>query len=262
MTLDGLFGELWDGFVQSCPRADVIHRLLEGRGEAIVNDHIALRTFESPTVGLARLAGPFVRLGYEKAGEYDFPAKRLRAHHYEHPDPRRPRVFVSELQMRELSRGVRRIVARLLEQVPPGARDREDLPVLGRPWTIPWATYEALRAESEYAAWLGAFGFRANHFTIDVGRLESFRGLSELTGFLRQEGFPLNDAGGVIKGSEIAGLEQAATFADDVDVQFSDGLHRIPGCYYEFAHRFGGFGGFVASSADKLVHSTDRRATG
>jgi len=59
-------------------------------------------------------------------------------------------------------------------------------------------------------------------------------------------------------------LEQSATLAAPVDVEFSDGVRRIPGCYYEFARRYplpNGtlYTGFVERSADKIFESTDRR---
>ena len=39
-------------------------------------------------------------------------------------------------------------------------------------------------AESEYAAWVAAFGFRVNHFTVDVGALSTFPDLEALDAFL------------------------------------------------------------------------------
>ncbi len=51
--------------------------------------------------------------------------------------------------------------------------------------------------------------------------------------------------------------------ASEIPVKFDDGLHNIPGCYYEFAKRYplaNGklYQGFVAKSADKIFESTNR----
>ena len=58
--------------------------------------------------------------------------------------------------------------------------------------------------------------------------------------------------------------KQGSTMADRQPVEFADGSHEIPTCYYEFARRYvlpGGrlFQGFVANSADRIFESTHRR---
>ncbi len=100
------------------------------------------------------------------------------------------------------------------------------------------ATYAALLDESEYAAWVAAFGFRVNHFTVDVNRLTTIADLAELNALLRAAGFTLNEAGGAIKGTPADRLEQSSTRADEVDVAFAEGVARVPSCYYEFARRY------------------------
>jgi hypothetical protein len=134
----------------------------------------------------------------------------------------------------------------------------------GRHWNLERATWERLAAESEYAAWVAAFGLRANHFTVSVNHLVTFDGLAELNEFLVDRGFALNEAGGAIKGSPAELLEQSSTLADQVDVEMADGSHRVPSCYVEFARRYPGpdgalFQGFVPTSADRIFESTDRR---
>ncbi|MBC7974224.1 MAG: DUF1338 family protein, partial [Myxococcales bacterium] len=135
-------------------------------------------------------------------------------------------------------------------------------PWAGRPWRVTHAVYRALLAESEYAAWVAAFGFRVNHFTVDVGSLSTFPDLQALDAYLVDHGFTLNDSGGTIKGSAADRLEQSSTRADSVEVTFDDATVRIPSCYYEFARRYplpNGelFQGFVPVSADKIFESTD-----
>src|SRR5262249_14189827 len=154
------------------------------------------------------------------------------------------------------------LIGDLVAQLPTNFGMREDLPWAGRPWNLSHAEYRQLLDESEYAAWVAAFGFRVNHFTVDAGSLHTFPGLAELNAFLVANGFTLNEAGGVIKGTPAEHLEQSSTRADAVAVQFSDRTATIPSCYYEFARRYAlpsgeRFEGFITSSASKIFESTD-----
>lgn len=263
--LDALLQALWDDYADLNPQARRIHALLADEGEVVVNDHIALRTFDDPRVDLEVLAAPFERAGYRAAGAYRFAEKKLRARHWEHPDPARPKLFISALELGRCSEALRERVAGLLAQVPAALLASPSLPACGRPWSVSAAEVEALRGESEYAAWLAAFGFRANHFTVLVNALRRFHDLQSLCAFLKGHGFSLSQAGGEIKGAPALGLEQASTLAGEVVLPLADGPHRVPGCYYEFARRHPGpdgrlFQGFLEGSADKIFESTDRQA--
>jgi hypothetical protein len=262
--MDELLERLWADYAALTPQAARIHALLRARGETVRNDHIALRTFDLPAVEIESLDRVFVGGGYRPAETYEFPDKHLFAYHYEHPEPRYPKLFISALVVGELSVEAQEIVRALVSQVPPGASASPWFAVSGRPWPVDGPTVERLRAESEYAAWLAAFGFRANHFTVDVNALTTFSGLEELNRFLIDNGFRMNDSGGVIKGTPDALLEQSSTLADEIDVQLADGPHRLPSCYYEFARRYPGpdgriFQGFVPASATRIFESTDRQ---
>src|SRR5688572_6370213 len=116
--LDELFRRLWIDYAAITPQAARIHELLEQRGEKLFNDHIALRTFDHPDVGIDMIERAFVDAGYEAAAEYEFPEKRLLAYHYEHPDPNRPKVFISALLLDGFSPALRTRVNGLLEQIP------------------------------------------------------------------------------------------------------------------------------------------------
>lgn len=257
---------LWQGYVAITPQAQRIHELLTARGDTVVNDHIALRTFDLPGVAIEDIDRVFVTCGYQAAQSYEFPDKKLFAYHYQHPEPGRPKLFVSALLVSELSEQAQGIIGRLVAEVPAGAAAHPLFVSSGRPWRLLHTDYTRLAQESEYAAWLAAFGFRANHFTVDAGQLGSFPGgLAELNRFLVEQGFALNQSGGEIKGSPAELLEQSSTLADEVDVEFEGGeRHRLPSCYVEFARRYPGpdgelFQGFIAGSATRLFESTDRR---
>ncbi len=260
---NALHKRLWDDYAAINPQARAIHDLLASRGEQVVNDHIALRTYDDERVNLAVVARAFEAVGYEPKEDYVFEAKKLRARHYEHRDPQQPKVFISELRLKDFSDALQQTVKSLIDQMDPALPQRWDFPVVGRPWDVSYGTYEALAAESEYAGWVAAWGFRANHFTVDINALRTFDSLEQFNAFLKEAGFKLNTSGGEIKGSPADLLEQSSTMAELAEVAFTDGPRKVPACYYEFAKRYNKpdgtrFEGFVAKSADKIFESTDR----
>ncbi len=267
ITLEILFKKLWEDYARINPQAEGIYRLLRSRQEKIINDHIAFRTFNIPKVGIDVLAKTFVEFGYAPKGEYHFPDKKLYAKHYEHPDRMNPKIFISELKLAEFSTEFQGIINNLVEQIPDQVIKRKDFCVAGVPWkTFPWEIYERLKKESEYAAWVAVFGFRANHFTVFFNSLKTFKTLEDLNDSIKASGYALNASGGEIKGSPREYLEQSSTLAQPFKVKFADGMNEIPACYYEFARRYplpNGelFSGFVAQSADKIFESTDNKPT-
>jgi hypothetical protein len=265
-TIDELFDALWADYVALAPAALRIHALLGDRGEVVRNDHVALRTYALPGIGLDALARPFEAVGYAPRESYRFDDKKLRARYWQHADPLRPKVFISELCVAELAPGSQQIIDRLAMQLPAGFGARDDLPWAGRPWRVRSAEYESLLIASEYAAWVAAFGFRVNHFTVDVNALTTFPDLASLNAFLLEHGFTLNTSGGAIKGTRADRLEQSSTRAEQILVDFAGDKLAIPSCYYEFAKRYALpdgslFHGFVPASADKIFESTDVKPT-
>lgn len=260
MKVAELLDALWRDYVATTPQAERIQRLLAERGEVVRNDHVALRTYNLPGIGVADLARPFEALGWQLQDDrYRFEDKKLVARYWRHPDPTLPKVFISELCVEELSAGGSQIIHGLVRQIPAGF---QLMPWAGRPWQARRAEYETLLIESEYAAWVAAFGFRVNHFTVAVNALTTFPDLPSLNAFLVDHGFAMNQAGGVIKGTPAQRLEQSSTLADSINVELGGETVRIPSCYYEFARRYplpGGelFQGFVPASADKIFESTN-----
>lgn len=264
MTLESFLQDMWQDYLKLTPQAATIYEGFLQRGEKVVNDHIALRTYNAPGWGLKTLAKTFEDFGYKSSGEYVFKEKRLYAQHFEHENPLMPKVFISELELEKFSQTLQDAVASLLAQVESDFLQRQDLAYAGRPWQLSYSTYQELAGESEYASWLAAHGFRPNHFTINVNELKTLKTLEQVNEFVKSLGFALNTSGGEIKGGPEDKLEQSSTLASDIEVSFSDGVYKIPGCYYEFAKRYpleeGGelYQGFVAASADKIFESTSR----
>jgi hypothetical protein len=261
MSLENLFENLWDQYSAVNVQAGQIHSLLRQRGDHVMNDHIAFRTFGLPKVGIDTLASFFIRYGYEFKGTYEFKTKKLRAVHYEKKDC--PRIFISELKVEEFSPFLQNTVKELVDAVPITAVKNESFLYSGILWpSVNRQTYLKLLEESEYCAWMSIFGYVANHFTIDVNHLDSFSGIEELNEFVKSHGFLLNCAGGEVKGTLEQYLLQSSTLASEVRVNLSGEECIVPGCYYEFAERFkmpNGelFNGFIEASADKILESTD-----
>ncbi|OEE77647.1 DUF1338 domain-containing protein [Vibrio genomosp. F6] len=262
MTPDVLFESLWKDYIQRlCPSADKVHQLLREDAE-LINDHIALRTFNVAPLGIETLAKPFLALGYKECGDYLFESKKLIAKHYEHDDPNQPKVFISELKVEECSEALQAIVAKLVEQVDAQQLKTQDFLYSGRQWELSFEDYQTLAKESEYSSWLAAHGYGANHFTVSVNQLNDFSEVQEVNDHLSSVGFVINGSGGEVKGSPEVLLEQSSTMADRVSVQFTESEQVVPGGFYEFAKRYPMndgqlYTGFVAASADKIFESTN-----
>jgi hypothetical protein len=262
-TLPALLDKMWQDYITINPLAKKISDLLTGQGETIQNDHIALRTFNHPRVSVDIMARPFLESGYKYGGDYHFPEKKLYAKHFEHPDSTLPKIFISELKLEEFSAELQKTVTALVDQIPKGQESEFDFVSIGRPWKVTTRIYNDLLKESDYAAWVAAFGYRPNHFTVFINTLRNFSDIRVLNDYLKNQGFKLNASGGEVKGTKEVCLEQSSTLANNIEVRFDDGPLTIPACYYEFAKRYPMadgklYQGFVAASADKIFESTSR----
>jgi len=260
-----LFDNLWQNYLSVTPSAVKVHELLGStQQDDVINDHIALRTFNLEKVGLEKLAAHFKAVGYKECGEYHFEAKKLYAKHFEHEDPTQPKVFISELLVEKFSPELQAAVKEMVDQIDEAAVTADNFLYSGAHWKVSKETYKKLLEESEYAAWMAAWGYRANHFTVSINHLANFDTIEAVNQALKDGGFPLNTSGGEIKGSPEVLLEQSSTLADEQMVEFADGEMMVPSCFYEFALRYpmaSGemYTGFVAASADKIFESTNAR---
>lgn len=262
-TLPALLDKMWKDYVEINPLAQKVYDLLAKDDEQILNDHIALRTFNHPRLNIDIMAKPFLESGYKYMGDYHFTEKKLYAKHFEHADEKMPKIFISELLLEQFSPELNKIINRLVNEIPAGKENEFDFISAGRPWKVTTKDYQDLLKESDYAAWVAAFGYRPNHFTVFINALKKFSDINILNDYLKSNGFKLNSSGGEIKGSKEVCLEQSSTLANNIEVSFSDGKLTIPACYYEFAKRYpmqNGklYQGFVAASADKIFESTNQ----
>ena len=264
MEYQELFNTLWRNYSSQNPSANKVYELFTQEGEQIENDHIAFRTFNDPCLNIKVLAKPFESLGYKAIGEYHFEEKKLRAIHYENRNIiNAPKVFISELILEQCNSFLQSTIKDAIEKIPANELATENLLLKGNIWGKPsYPIYEKLRVESEYAAWLYVYGFRANHFTVSINSFKKYDTIEKVNQFLKDNGFKLNASGGEIKGTPEMLLQQSSIMADLISVDFIEGKFEIPACYYEFALRFkdkNGFlySGFHAQSADKIFESTN-----
>lgn len=262
--LKQLFDNLWQQYTTESPDSLKVYKLLEQEGEKVVNDHIAFRTFADPRVGVIQLEKFWTALGYEAKANYRFDTKKLTAKHYEHKtDENMPKVFISQLEISEFSPFLQEQATKCVDRIPAKLLTSSEILYSGCVWgELDYDVYQKLLAESEYAAWLYAFGYRANHFTVYINHMKKLNSLTSINNFLKQHGFKLNAAGGEIKGTPEELLEQSSTMANKVELKFKQGTYPVLNSFYEFAKRYpmdNGklYQGFIAASADKLFESTN-----
>lgn len=263
--------------------AAMVRKGLIRKADDIENDHIAFRTMGVPQLGVQSLEKIFLHYGYTKMDHYYFASKKLDAWWYAPPLPKYPRIFISELRVKDLSRQAQDIIASYTDEVktdPVTLLDLDDSKAVDTflhsgLWRTPTlADFRALAAESEYAAWVIYNRYYLNHFTVSVHNLPAgYNTIAEFNQFLEQNGFILNDAGGKIKTSPDGNLLQSATVAGMIPATFAGGeTIKIAGSYVEFAERkvLPAYAhlpageilrehrreGFEAGNADKIFEST------
>jgi hypothetical protein len=259
-----IFERFWNRYSTENPNAKRLYDLFTARGEKVVHDHIALRTFDDPRMNIDVISRLFTENGYEAKGTYEFKVKKLRGMHFEHKsDPKAPKVFISELLISQFSDYLQTTIRDYLNRPGDNIYGESDLVYGGSIWgKISFDTYNRLREESEYAAWLLVYGFRANHFAVKVNELKQFSTLQEVNEFVKGNGYLMTTVGGEIYGTPEELLEQSATMAEIQPVEFTNGVHGIPSCFYEFTLRYNRpdgtqYPGFIAANADKIFESTD-----
>ena len=263
MDSNEIFNLLWKDYSEQNPSVRKIYDLFINEGEEVVNDHIAFRTLDFQEMNIDIVAKPFTSAGYMAKGEYLFRDKHLFARHFESQvDEMAPRVFISQLIIKECSPFIQDTFSDLIKLTDPGKLTSGELIFSGTLFSpLSYEVYCRLRDESEYAAWFYVFGFRANHFTVSINSLKRYNNIIKVNDLIKSNGFILNSSGSEIKGTPADLLQQSSTMADIVSVDFIEGTFDIPSCYYEFAQRFPGadgrlYSGFNAKSADKIFEST------
>lgn len=248
----------------------------------IQNDHIAFRTLGYKNLGIKSLEKIFLHFGYSKRDFFDFENKKLNAFWYSPPNEKYPRVFISELRIKELSSPNYQIIQNYLSNVNQDPVQDLDFNNLNdivdffqKPlWKLPnYKDYKKLLNESEYAAWVIYNRYYLNHYTMSIHMLNKKNNLEDFNSFLERIGIYLNTSGGKIKESKDGLLRQSSTVSKLIPATFACGItEKIPGSYVEFAERlplrqFKNLpkrkitsmhrrDGFEAGNADKIFEST------
>ena len=221
-----LIESLWRNFVASTPQAARVHELLVARGEQVHHDHIALRTFAVPELGMEALARRVEAAGFRPRERYRLDEDHLQARYWQHDNPNAPKIFIVELDLGTLSPGAQAVVERLIAQLPRGFADRAEPPWTARPWSPSYADYQSLLAESEHAARVAALGVCVDRCALDVGALISFPDLDALVAYLLEHAFRFDMR-----------FERATIKPDPIQVRFADTTARIPSGTYELTAR-------------------------
>ena len=266
MELNNIFSKLWNIYTSQNPVVQRVYDLFTSKGEKVVNDHIAFRTFNHPKINIDKLSEIFINNGYKYIDSYHFTEKKLFAKHFEHiTNTKMPRIFISELILENFSEEFLNTINTFIESIPEETLNYDNIIYAGRLWDKPsYHTYEKLKMESEYAAWLYYNGFCANHFTVSVNHLQKLDALEKVNDLIKENGFKINSSGGEIKGTPAELLEQSSIMSEIFEGDFIEGRYPITGCYYEFARRYNDengnlYSGFIAKSADKIFESTDMK---
>lgn len=251
--LDSILNGLMARYKERVPDVSAILDVMTAAGiiesaDAIENDHIAFRTMGVEKLGIQSLEQVFLHYGYQKKEHLFFKEKKLDAYWYAPPGERYPRIFISELRVSDLSAATQRIIRSYTDEVntdPVSELDLNDAVAVDNYlhsglWRTPTLEdYNALLAETEYAAWVIFNHYYLNHFTVSVHNLpDGFNTLEAFNAFLKRNGFKLNTAGGEIKKSPDGKLLQSATVAEMIEATFAKGEKKqIAGSYVEFAER-------------------------
>jgi hypothetical protein len=290
-----LFDGLWTRYRARVGYVQVYERVVEEAGAAFVNDHIAFRTFacQEPAVGIPTISRLFEALGYSAAACYAFPDKHLGSIHLQHPNPRFPKLFISELKTWELSPKTRSLIHKVIKRhrallgdaflaglagldgrTPAAARAKllkEADRFFGElPWDLPQRK-DVLAADedSQFAAWVLVHGYDVNHFTSSINShgVPALDDIEKTVAALRRAGVPMKAA---IEGERGSKLRQSATEAAPVQVWVRDGAKKskLPWtyAYFELAERGdvvdpetgrrSRFEGFLGGQATQLFEMT------
>ena len=277
-----LLDELWKNYIERVSYAGKYVELVNLKGGKVVNDHIALRTFNTHTgeqpEGIRAIKHLLKFLDYKPVQQYNFTKKKLTATHFEHNDPLFPKIFVSQLEVESLPEWAQQIINSTVKDTPYLLENRslELLQILAntgeltreaadflvadlaqyfrRPWDIPRKD-DVLKINdvSQYAAWVLLHGNSVNHFTafINYQDIPEWPDLETTCKGLEAAGVPMKAD---IEGQKGSKLQQSATQAvkEEVDVRTESGIEKIVWtyAYYELAER-----GFIEENGQQKLFS-------
>uniref|UniRef100_UPI00321778AE DUF1338 domain-containing protein n=1 Tax=uncultured Draconibacterium sp. TaxID=1573823 RepID=UPI00321778AE len=275
-----LLDRLWEQYIKRVSYAQKYVDLVTQKGGKVVNDHIALRTFNTHTgeqpEGIRAIKHILNCLEYTPVAKYDFVKKKLKAVHFVHNDEMFPKIFVSQLEVDHLPEWAQQIIRNAVKDTPYILSDSSiellsvlkkdgQLPRIAgealvndlvqyfrRPWKVPnKEDVLKLNDVSQYAAWVLLHGNSVNHFTafVNYQEVEEWPDLETTCEGLKAAGVPMKET---LEGEKGSKLQQSATKAvkEDVKVIGDDGVEKMSWtyAYYELAQR----GTIIENGEEKL----------
>ena len=292
-----LIDKLWGQFVERVPYAGQYADLVAEKGGKITIDHIAFRTFNAHTgeqpEGIRAIKHILNFLGYEPVSKYKFPKKKLNSMHFEHPGEALPKIFVSQLEIKDLPNWAQNIINETVHNTNYLLSDRSlellailkengSLPIeaagfliddlaqyFRRPWNIPLKD-DVLKINdvSQFGAWVLIHGNAVNHFAVLINdqNIAEWPNLEATSNALIRSGIPMKDT---IEGAPGSKLRQTASLAskEEVDVKDESAFEKMVWtyAYLELAERsyieVEGkrklFSGFLGEQANHLFDLTE-----
>lgn len=176
-TLTSDCNGLMKEYLRQTPTARKVLGILEKENMSPVRyDHLAYRTFGLKHMGIPSIAHTFKQQGYIARDSLHFPAKHVRATWFSPPDPSLPRIFISEIQVEELT-NTNSAAQDIIQKYAQRCLDRKlDPSVESLPWgPVEHHDFAVLSEASEYASWVLVNAYRLNHATLSVHRLRGLR---------------------------------------------------------------------------------------
>ena len=111
MKINDFLSKMWNDYSNLNPHINRVLNLIKDKEpNDIINDHIALRTFNHKRVNRHVLSNYFIENGYKAIEDLSFTQKKLKATYYLHPNPTLPRIFISELLLENFSDELQKII--------------------------------------------------------------------------------------------------------------------------------------------------------
>jgi hypothetical protein len=246
-----LLGNLWTNFQRRVPFVRQYLQLVESRGGSFFMDHLAFRTFNTTTgeqpSGIMAISHLIKDLHYKEAGAYHFTRQKITANHFEHPDKKFPRIFVSQLEVQDLPLWAQHLIHEVVDDTPyllsdnaielmnclksSGSINEEAAKILieeltgyfRRPWNIPSKeTILKINDISQYAAWVLLHGNSISHVSslLNAQQVPEWPDLESTLEALVAAGIPMKRE---IAGKKGTLLRQAATHPVRETYLFPDG---------------------------------------
>ena len=115
MKINDFLLKMWNDYSKLNPHINQVLNLIKTKEpNEIINDHIALRTFNHKKLNRHILSEYFLKNGYQAVEDLTFTEKKLKATYFIHSNPRLPRIFISELLLEKFSNSFCEIINKKL----------------------------------------------------------------------------------------------------------------------------------------------------